>query len=66
MKNAPSISLLPFFNMIRIVIGLCIMFALPLFIEGRVRRKHDRKAIRTACRITGGAIVLWGIVSYII
>lgn len=61
-----SVSLLSLFNMIRIVIGLCIMLALPLFIEGRVRRKHDRKAIRTVCRIIGGAIVLWGIVSYII
>lgn len=42
------------------------MLALPLFIEGRVKRKHDRKAIRTACRIVGGAIVVWGVFSYII
>lgn len=55
-----------FDTMIQIIIGLIIWLALPHFFAGRIKRKGDRQAMGMLCKIIGGAIVGWGIVSLII
>lgn len=51
--------------MIQIIIGLILWLALPSFLAGRVKKKGDRKAIALVCKIIGGTIVLWGIITMI-
>ena len=41
-----------------IIISLILWFVVPLLIDGRVKRKSDRKAYRILCRIIAVAILI--------
>lgn len=47
--------------MLYIIISLVIWFVVPLLIEGRVKRKSDRRAYQLLCRILSAAIIMLGI-----
>lgn len=52
--------------MIQIIIGLIVWFVLPPFFAGRIKKKGDKKAMTLLCKIIGGTIVGWGVISSII
>ena len=43
---------------VTIIISLILWFVVPLLIDGRVKRKSDRKAYRILCRIIAVAILV--------
>lgn len=43
---------------ITVIISLILWFVVPLLIDGRVKRKSDRKAYRLLCRIIAIAILV--------
>ncbi len=51
---------------ISIVVGLCIWFVVPILLEGSIKRKNNKKALRMACKIIGVVIIVWAIISYLI
>jgi len=46
-----------------IIIGLMVWFALPLFLEKSVKKKHQRRALNMCCKICGIAIIVMAIIS---
>jgi hypothetical protein len=54
-----------FYIMIQIIIGVIVWLVLPPFLSGRIKKKGDRKAMSILCKIMGGAIIGWGIISVI-
>jgi len=53
---------------ISIIIGLLICFALPIFLEGRMKKikKTDMKAIVIACKILGLTIIAVSIIRFFV
>lgn len=51
---------------ISIIIGLCIWFVVPILLEGRIKRKNNRKALGMVCKIVGVVIICWTIYNHII
>ncbi len=51
---------------IALIIGLCIWFVVPILLEGRVKRKNNKKALKMACKIIGAVIICWTIFNHII
>jgi len=52
--------------MFSIIIGLIILFVVPYFITGHVKKKSDRKAYIMLCRIIGIAILVIATWNFII
>ncbi len=51
---------------ISLILGLCIWFVVPILLEGQIRKKRNRKALKMLCRIMGVIIIAWAIINYII
>ena len=51
---------------IAVIIGLCIWLVIPILLEGRFKKKKQKKALRMACMIIGVVIVLWAALNYIL
>ena len=49
---------------ISIIIGLCIWFVVPILLEGRIKGKNNKKALRMACMIIGAVIICWAIFNH--
>lgn len=51
---------------ISIIIGLCIWFVVPILLEGHIKGKNNKKALRMVCKIIGVVIICWTIYNHII
>ena len=49
-----------------IIIGLCIWFVVPILLNGHVKGKNNKKALKMTCKIIGVVIIVWAIVNYFI
>jgi len=49
-----------------IIIGLCIWFVVPILLEGHIKGKNNKKALRMVCKIIGVVIICWTIYNHII
>lgn len=48
-----------------LIIGLSIWFVVPILLDGRIKRKNNKKALRLFCKIVGAIIIIWAILNYI-
>ena len=48
-----------------IIIGLCIWFVVPILLEGRIKGKNNKKALKMVCKIVGVVIICWTIFNHI-
>lgn len=51
---------------VSIIVGLCIWLVVPILLEGRIKRKNNKKAIKMTCKIIGIAIIGWTLFNHII
>jgi len=56
----------PIQMILSIIIGLCIWFVVPILLEGQIKRKNNKKALRMFCRIIGAVIIVWAIINHTI
>lgn len=49
-----------------IIIALCIWFVVPILLEGHIKKKNNKKAMKMACKIIGAVILCWTIISHFI
>ena len=51
---------------ISIIIALCIWFVVPILLDGHIKKKNNRKALRMVCKIIGATIICWTTIKLII
>lgn len=51
---------------ISVILGLCIWLVVPILLEGRIKGKSNKKAIKMVCMIVGVVIICWTIFNRII
>jgi hypothetical protein len=50
---------------ISLIIGLCIWFVVPILLDGHVKGKNNKKAVKMTCKIIGLVIIVWTVINYI-
>ena len=51
---------------ISVIFGLFIWFVVPILFEGQIKKKNNKKALKTFCRIMGVVIITWAILHHFI
>ena len=46
---------------ISIIIGLCIWFVVPILLEGHIKKKNNKKAMKMTCKIIGIVVICIGV-----
>ena len=51
---------------ITVIIGLCIWFVIPILLEGKIKKKKNKNALKMLCRIVGVVIIIWAFLNHVI